>query len=240
MPGGRLTGEDRERIAAGLAEGLGYAEIARRLDRPTSTVSREVLRNGGHDGYRADRAQQTTAHRARRRKPSAAPPRSATADAYGRDPAAVLGYEEQFTAMMVRTGLPRMMSRVLACLFTSDSGSLTSAELVQRLQVSPASISKAVGYLEKLELVRRERDQRRERYFVDDDVWFRAWAASARSITMWADAARQGVDVLGATTPAGARLDEMSQFFSHLGNDMAKAAEHWRQVFTAQRQSLDG
>ena len=42
MPGGRLTQEDRRHIAAGLAEGLGYAEIARRLGRPTSTVSREV------------------------------------------------------------------------------------------------------------------------------------------------------------------------------------------------------
>ncbi|MGS2586459.1 helix-turn-helix domain-containing protein [Streptomyces hebeiensis] len=41
MPGGRLTQQDRRRIAAGLADGLPYAEIARRLDRPTSTISRE-------------------------------------------------------------------------------------------------------------------------------------------------------------------------------------------------------
>jgi len=48
--------EDREQIAAGLSEGLSLAEIARRLDRPTSTVSREVQRNGGHAGYRAQEA----------------------------------------------------------------------------------------------------------------------------------------------------------------------------------------
>ncbi|MFD9075860.1 helix-turn-helix domain-containing protein, partial [Streptomyces lasiicapitis] len=66
MPGGRLTHEDRLRVAAGLTDGLGYAEIARRLDRPTSTISREVARNGGPRGYRADHAHHATARRARR------------------------------------------------------------------------------------------------------------------------------------------------------------------------------
>ncbi|MFB7357563.1 helix-turn-helix domain-containing protein [Streptomyces gardneri] len=47
MPGGRLTQQERERIAAGIAAGLSYAEIARRVGRPTSTVSREISRNGG-------------------------------------------------------------------------------------------------------------------------------------------------------------------------------------------------
>jgi IS30 family transposase len=72
MPGVRLTDEDRERVASGLGEGLGYAEIARQLGRPTSTVSREVARNGGPHGYRADHAQRATEWRARRGKPSPA------------------------------------------------------------------------------------------------------------------------------------------------------------------------
>ncbi|NUR92305.1 MAG: helix-turn-helix domain-containing protein, partial [Nonomuraea sp.] len=66
MPGARLTHDERRRIADGLAEGLGYAEIARRLARPTSTISREVGRNGGSYGYRADPAQKATGERARR------------------------------------------------------------------------------------------------------------------------------------------------------------------------------
>ncbi|MEU1671033.1 helix-turn-helix domain-containing protein [Streptomyces roseifaciens] len=68
MPGGRLTNEERQHIAAGLAEGLGYTEIGRRLGRPASTVMREVTRNGGPYGYGADRAHKATQHRARRRK----------------------------------------------------------------------------------------------------------------------------------------------------------------------------
>src|SRR6476660_3297830 len=57
MPGGHLTYEDRRKIAEGLVEGLTYAEIARRLGRPRSTIGREIARNGGPHGYHAARAQ---------------------------------------------------------------------------------------------------------------------------------------------------------------------------------------
>ncbi|XXY46062.1 MarR family transcriptional regulator [Sorangium sp. So ce269] len=222
MPGGRLTSEDRQHIASGLAEGLGYAEIARRLGKPTSTVSREVARNGGSSGYRADRAHEATRGRARRRPRAAPPERQAAAGADGRDPEAVRGFVEQFAAMMVQTGLQRMAARVLAALFTTDAGALTAADLVERLRVSPASVSKAIGYLQGLELVRRERGPRRgERYVIDDDFWIRAWMTSARANAMWADAARQGAEIFGAVTPAGARLEHMRRFFARLSDDMA-------------------
>ncbi|ACZ83093.1 GbsR/MarR family transcriptional regulator [Streptosporangium roseum] len=241
MPGGRLTHQDRRQIAEGLAEGLTYTEIAGRLDRPISTVTREVTRNGGAAGYQADRAHQATEGRARRRKPSPSPAPPATGDAHGRDLEAVHGLEEQFTAMMINTGLPRMTARVLTCLYVTDSGSLTAAELVQRLQVSPASISKAVGELEQQELIRRERDprRRRDRYVIDADAWFRGWMAGARQNTMLADIARQGAEILGATTPAGTRLQDIGQFFEHVGHHMVQAAEQWRQACAARR-TADG
>lgn len=223
MPGGRLGHDDRRQIAAGLADGLGYAEIARRLGRPTSTVSREVGRNGGPGGYRADQAQHATGRRARRRGP-AIPAQPATAEAgTGRDPVAVREFVARFAVLMGQTGVPRMPARVLTALFTTDSGALTAAELVGRLGVSPASVSKAIGYLEALGLVRRERDAwpRRERYVVDDDVWLRAWMVSADAQSRWADAAREGVAIFGATTPAGVRLAGMGRFFTQLGDDMA-------------------
>ncbi|MFE5664500.1 helix-turn-helix domain-containing protein [Streptomyces niveus] len=219
MPGGRLSHDERRDIGAGLTEGLGYAEIARRLGRPTSTVSREVARNGGADGYRADRALRATERRARRRgtAPLAARPREAVDRDELRD------FGEQFVTMLVATGLPRMASRVLVRLFLTDSGSLTAADLVGQLRVSPASVSKAVGYLEELDVVRRERDprRRRERYVVDDDVWLRAWTRDTRSTANWADTARRGVAVVGADTPAGVRLDRMGDFFATLSADMA-------------------
>ena len=71
MPGGRLTQQERQQIALGLADGLAYAEIARRLDRPTSTITREVMRNGGPTAYRADLAHRATERRAHRRRQAA-------------------------------------------------------------------------------------------------------------------------------------------------------------------------
>src|SRR4051794_12132121 len=94
VPGGRLTQQERQQIALGLADGLAYAEIARRLDRPTSTITREVMRNGGPTAYRADLAHRATERRAHRRK---APARAdAPAPVRGRDDEAVREYEETF------------------------------------------------------------------------------------------------------------------------------------------------
>lgn len=217
MPGGRLTHEDRRQIAIWLVEGLGYAEIARRLGRPTSTISREVARNSAPGGYLADRAQQTAGQRAHRRRPVQAtePP------ADGRPPESVRGFVERFATLLVGTGLPRMPARVFVCLLTSGSGSLTSAELVRRLQVSPASVSKAIGYLEAIELVRRTRDSgRRERYVIDDDVWLRAFRADTGAHNEVAAAARNGIEIFGAGTPAGTRLGQMARFFAWIGEQM--------------------
>jgi len=122
---------------------------------------------------------------------------------------------------MVQTGLPRMAARVFASLVTTDAGAMTAAELVQRLRVSPASISKAVGYLERLDLLQRHRDRRRARYLIDDDVWLQTWMSSARTNASWAEAADQGARIVGTDTPAGARLRRMSRFFAQLSEDMS-------------------
>jgi DNA-binding MarR family transcriptional regulator len=219
MPGGRLTQEDRRLIATWLQDGLGYAEIARRLGRPTSTISREVARNSGRSGYRADEANRMTGDRARRRKPR---PRAipVVENGYGRDPEAVRAFETEFTEMIVATGLPRMTARVLACLAVSDDGVLTAAELAQRLQVSPASISTAVAYLETQAMLRRERDGRRERYVIDEEMPQRVWAESVRSNQEWIKISRQGAEVLGTSTPAGARMDDLSRFHARINEIM--------------------
>jgi hypothetical protein len=236
MPGGRLTQEDRRRIAVWLAEGLSHAEIGRRLSRPTSTITREVNRNRGPAGYQADQAQRATRQRARRRTTAAAPVVAASADprADGRDPVAVGEFEQRFTDALVQMGLPRMISRVVTCLSTTDSGSMTSAELVRRLRVSAASISKAIGFLEAQHLVRRERDGRRERYIVDDDVWYKATVASGFTGAAFAGAALDGADVLGPDTPAGARLADTGRFLKYFGEDMLRRAEYWHAVVRAQ------
>jgi IS30 family transposase len=63
-----LTLSDREGISRGLVARLSLRSIARELDRPVSTISREVQRNGGPQAYRAVAADQSAWARAARPK----------------------------------------------------------------------------------------------------------------------------------------------------------------------------
>ncbi|MFI8794368.1 helix-turn-helix domain-containing protein [Streptomyces sp. NPDC055105] len=235
MPGGRLTQQERQQIALGLADGLAYAEIARKLERPTSTITREVLRNGGPTAYRADLAHRATEQRARRKEPAAPRDRGTPAQPHGRDAQAVRAYEEMFTTVLIQSGTPKMMARVMSCLTLTDTGSLTAAELVQRLQVSPASVSKAVAFLESQGMIRRERDERRrERYVVDNDIMYQSMMASARSTAHMVDIARQGVGVLGSGTPAATRLENIARFLDFVSESITRAAEQARDILHTQ------
>ncbi|HET6707152.1 GbsR/MarR family transcriptional regulator [Amycolatopsis sp.] len=209
----RLSLDDRRRIAEWLDGGLGYAEIGRRLGRPTSTISREVARNSTAGAYRPGRAQEAAAHRARRRRP----PRPS-----GQPAGLVRGFVDEFAALLTATGLPRMTARVFVCLLTADAAGLTAADLVALLQVSPASVSKSIGFLEAMELVARGPDRagRRERYTIDDDVWLRAWQADTGAHGRIAAVAQRGVGIFGPDTTAGTRLASMGRFFGRLSEQM--------------------
>jgi len=65
-----LSAAEREEIAVGLARELPLREIARRLGRSPSTVSREVRRNSVGGTYRAHLAGREARERARRPKPA--------------------------------------------------------------------------------------------------------------------------------------------------------------------------
>jgi DNA-binding transcriptional ArsR family regulator len=229
MPGRRLTRAERQQIAAGLAQGLDHAAIGRRLGRPTSTVSREVARNGGPGRYRAELAQLATTHRARRRP---RPPAAQRISEYsGPDPDVTAVFMTDFTAALIETGLPRTAAGVMACLFTSEIGSCTAAELARHLQVSAATISLAVSLLEEQALIRRGRDDqsRRHRYFVDEGAGFRSAVVGVRANQRLAATALRGADIFGADTVAGARLAMAGRFLELLGNDIIRSAEqHWR------------
>ena len=63
-----LSLAEREEISRGLAGCLSLRTIATRLGRAPSTISREVSRNGGRQGYRASQADQVAWDRAHRPK----------------------------------------------------------------------------------------------------------------------------------------------------------------------------
>ena len=61
--------EEREEISRGIAASRSIRQIAQGLGRAPSTVSREIRRNGGRQGYRANQADRRTWERALRPKP---------------------------------------------------------------------------------------------------------------------------------------------------------------------------
>jgi IS30 family transposase len=60
---------EREEISRGIAAGLSIRQIASKLNRAPSTVSRELVRNGGRHRYRGVNADQKAWQQARRPKP---------------------------------------------------------------------------------------------------------------------------------------------------------------------------
>jgi IS30 family transposase len=64
-----LSLAEREEISRGVVAGHSIRSIASSLRRAPSTVSREIRRNEGRDGYRASHADQAAWDRARRPKP---------------------------------------------------------------------------------------------------------------------------------------------------------------------------
>lgn len=66
---GGLTIDEREQILLGINRGETFTEIAEQLGRAVSTISREVKRGGGRDGYSAWHAHERAREQARRPKP---------------------------------------------------------------------------------------------------------------------------------------------------------------------------
>lgn len=64
---------------------------------------------------------------------------------------------------------------------------MTSAELSEQLQISPAAVSGAINYLTQVSMVGRERDpgSRRDRYRLHNEIWYATFASRDRVLTRW-------------------------------------------------------
>ncbi|MDT8910192.1 MarR family transcriptional regulator [Amycolatopsis sp. PS_44_ISF1] len=146
-----------------------------------------------------------------------------------RDEDAVRRYVESLGLVLSQIGMQRMAARVFAALMTTDEGQLTAAELAARLSVSPAAVSGAVRYLEQVGLVTKVREpgERRDHYRLYDDLWYATFLKRDRFLLMWRDAAEEGIDALGADTPAGQRLTEMQDFLSFALKEITSLYDRW-------------
>ncbi|MFD7030942.1 GbsR/MarR family transcriptional regulator [Streptomyces sp. NPDC059917] len=152
------------------------------------------------------------------------------ADTGARDEEAVSRFVERFASQLTEAGMQRMASRVFAALLASDGGAMTSAELSLALQISPAAVSGAVGYLTQVNMVSREREpgSRRDRYVLHNELWYETFTRRDQVLTLWERTLREGAAGLGPDTPAGTRIAETAAFFEFLQGEMLAMMDRWR------------
>ena len=143
----------------------------------------------------------------------------------------MFGYIERFTSVMVAAGMPPMPSRVFVALMVTDSGRLTAAELAEMLRISPAAVSGAVRYLIQLGLVHKERvpGSRRDYYRMPGTMWDDLLRMRDQVMSRWAALVREGIDLVGPDTAAGARLAEQAAFLEFATREMAGLLTRWQQ-----------
>ena len=144
-------------------------------------------------------------------------------------PANLPEYIEKFAAVLVMAGFPPMPARVFVALLVTDSGRLTAAELVALLQISPAAVSGAVRYLAQLGLVHKERvpGSRREYYRMPGDIWHQVVLLRNQALTRWSALLKEGIDLVGADTPAGRRMAGHAGFIEFLTAEMPAIMARW-------------
>jgi DNA-binding transcriptional regulator GbsR (MarR family) len=149
-----------------------------------------------------------------------------------RDPAAVRQFIERFTSHLVQTGFPRTPARIFVALLTADSSSMTAAELAEVLQASPASVSGGARYLVQVGLIVAEGEagSRRQHYRMPETVWQDIVGLRERQFSRWSADLREGVQVLGADSPAGVRMEQTVRYFEFITAEMAGLLVRWQEL----------
>nr|WP_241266117.1 MarR family transcriptional regulator [Streptomyces boncukensis] len=140
-------------------------------------------------------------------------------------------FVERFASDLADAGMQRMGARVFACLLSAEDGTLTSAELAERLRISPAAVSGAIRYLAQVRMVSRRRTpgSRRERYVVHEDTWYSSMINREHFLTRLAATLNSGVTALGKDTEAGRRLRETEEFMLFLQDELEGILARWEQ-----------
>jgi predicted transcriptional regulator len=160
-------------------------------------------------------------------------PATASRELRSRDSVAVRAFIERFTTQLAQAGFPRTPARIFVALLTSDSSTLTAADLGDLLQISAASVSSGVRYLLHVGLATAEGEpgSRRLHYRMSQEVWQDIVQLRDRQFRAWAAELRQGVEALGPASPAGARLAETVRYFEFISGEMAGLLARWQSMF---------
>jgi DNA-binding transcriptional regulator GbsR (MarR family) len=140
-------------------------------------------------------------------------------------------YIERFAAVLVAAGFPPMPARVFVALLVTDSGRLSAAELAGTLRISPAAVSGAVRYLIQVGLVHKERvpGSRRDYYRMPGNMWDDLLRMRDQIMARWTALVREGIDLVGPDSPAGARMAEQADFLEFATSELSEILKRWQE-----------
>ena len=143
-----------------------------------------------------------------------------------------LQFIERFASVLVAAGFPAMPARVFVAFNIADSDRLTAADLAEMLRISPAAVSGAVRYLTGVGLIHKERvpGSRRDYYRMPADVWSEVMRLQSQALDRWGSMLKEGVDLVGAGTPAGDRLTAHTAFFDFLNTEIPGMLDRWEEL----------
>jgi DNA-binding transcriptional regulator GbsR (MarR family) len=139
------------------------------------------------------------------------------------------GFVDRMASALHQAGLARVPSLVFSALLADDDGRMTSAELVEALHVSPASVSGAVRYLEQIQMLRRERERgsRRDVYVVEEETWHTALLRRDQVYAPMIAALTEGLTAVPVKTPAHQRILVTREFMTFINEEMRALADKW-------------
>ena len=119
---------------------------------------------------------------------------------------------------------------------SSEQGSLTAAELAERLGASAAAVSGAVRYLQTVGFVHRvsQPGSRRDLYALHDDEWYVVSMRNSPIYGKLADLTDATAEALPEGSAARARVAEMALFYRFLQSRMPALLDDWKHEREAQ------
>ncbi|KAB2811337.1 transcriptional regulator TrmB [Pimelobacter simplex] len=138
-------------------------------------------------------------------------------------------FTERLGGALASAGLARLPSRVFAALLVDDDGRMTAAELGAALDVSAASVSGAVRYLDTVGMIRRERERgsRRDVFVVEDDAWHGTMTRIDQLYGPMIAALERGLADLPDDDPARHRLVLAREFLAFVLEEMSDLDRRW-------------
>lgn len=148
---------------------------------------------------------------------------------------------EEMGELWEELGMPRTEGRIVGYLMLSNAPSVSSAELIDALHTSPATISVSTRRLAAIGFIRKVTagGKRGHHFRVDEDIWGSFLAGERKNLGKRAVFAEQAIELMGADDEAPKqRLANMRDYMLWLTSYHRKMLADWEQ-FKRERDATD-